>query len=144
MKVSARRRKGYAHSLTAGHHTLTGRIYGKGFGHLQGIGARIYHGIWGCAPFQSLYERGPGTWASLPTMPEWQLIIWFLAGCSLLGLTWHPLLVALPLLAAAIALSLTHVVRASMRARGVGMVYGMDTHAFVTGARGLASLSAQS
>lgn len=101
---------------SAGHHTLCGRIYGKGFGHLQGLGSRIYHGVWGSAPFQSLYERGPGTFASLPTMPEWQLIIWFLAGCSLLGLTWPPLFAALPLLVGAVTISVTQAIRAAMRA----------------------------
>jgi glycosyltransferase involved in cell wall biosynthesis len=101
---------------SAGHHTLTGRIYGKGFGHIQGLGSRIYYGVWGSAPFQSLYERGPGTFASLPTMPEWQLILWFLAGCSLLGLTWPPLLFAIPLFIGAALLTIMQAVRAARRA----------------------------
>ena len=62
----------------AGHHTLSGRLYGKGFAHVFGLNWRVYHGIWGSAPFQSLYQRQPGIVRSLPTMPEWYLSILFL------------------------------------------------------------------
>jgi GT2 family glycosyltransferase len=100
----------------AGHLTLTGRIYGKGFGHLLGFGSRIYHGVWGSAPFQSNYERPPGTLASLPTMPEWHLFIWFLAGCAALSIKWLPLIAAVPLLCLAILTSIAQACRGAVRA----------------------------
>jgi len=100
----------------AGHHTLSGRIYGKGFGHLLGFGSRIYHGAWGSAPFQSIYERSPSTLASLPTMPEWHLLIWFLAGCAALSITWSPLIAAIPLLFLAILTSIAQACRGAVRA----------------------------
>jgi GT2 family glycosyltransferase len=100
----------------AGHHTLTGRIYGKGFGHLLGFGSRIYHGVWGSAPFQSSYERPPGTLASVPTMPEWHLFIWFLAGCAALSIKWWPLIAAVPLLCLAILTSIAQACRGAVRA----------------------------
>jgi O-antigen biosynthesis protein len=101
---------------SAGHHTFQGRIYGTDPAHSMGMGSRIYHGIWGCAPFQSIYEPGPGTLSSLPTMPEWHLLILGLAGCSLLGFAWNPLFVALPLLAIAVTLTIVQSVRPALHA----------------------------
>lgn len=83
-----------------GHLSWSGRIYGKGLTESLGFHRRrIYHGAWGSAPFQSLYETLPdGVW-SLPLMPEWYLILAGLAGCSALGMLWRPMWAALPLLA---------------------------------------------
>ncbi|WDT74126.1 MAG: glycosyltransferase [Candidatus Manganitrophus sp.] len=82
----------------AGHLTWAGRLYGRGWtAPLGRWRARIYHGTWGSAPFQSLYEPHPTTLASLPLMPEWFLLIFFLGGLSLLSPLWSPLLAALPL-----------------------------------------------
>lgn len=95
----------------AGHVTWSGRIYGSGL--TQALGWRrwrIYHGTWGCAPFQSLYQRVPGTLGSLPLMPEWYLLIGVLVPFSLLGSLWKPLLVALPFLAVAVGASLIQAV----------------------------------
>ena len=100
---------------SAGHHTFNGRLYGKGFSHILGFGSRIYHGVWGSAPFQSLYERGPGTLLSLPTMPEWHLLVWFLGGCALLGWSWPPLFAAIPLLITAVIITLVQSLRAGFR-----------------------------
>ena len=59
---------------------------------------------WGSGLFQRLYQPAPGTLGSLPLMPEWSLVVLALAGLSLLGLAWTPLLVvALPLFAVAAA-----------------------------------------
>ena len=49
----------------AGHVTWAGRVYGKGLASIFGRGGRIYHGIWGAAPFQSIYQPAPGLWGSL-------------------------------------------------------------------------------
>ena len=96
---------------SAGHHTFSGRIYGKGFEHMLGVGPRVYHGVWGSAPFQGLYHQSPGTFLSLPMMPEWYMIIGFLAFLAILSMSWPPLLVALPLLVLAVVPTLVQAVR---------------------------------
>lgn len=81
----------------AGHMVWHGRLYGKGL--MQTLGwkrQRIYQGTWGSAPYQSVYEPAPSTLASFTMMPEWYLVIAFLAALSLLGLLWQPLLWAFP------------------------------------------------
>jgi GT2 family glycosyltransferase len=80
-----------------GHVSWAGRLYGEGL--TKALGARrgrIYHGNWGSAPFQSVYEPASGFFASLPLMPEWWIIVAVLTGFSLLGIWWTPLLVTLP------------------------------------------------
>jgi GT2 family glycosyltransferase len=87
----------------AGHLNWAGRLYGKGLA--RGLGLRrerIYHGTWGTAPFQSMYQSGPSTLASLPLVPEWYIVILALAALSALGALWTPLLLALPLLVLAV------------------------------------------
>jgi GT2 family glycosyltransferase len=91
---------------SAGHHTFTGRLYGKGFSQIMGLQSRIYHGLWGSAPFQRLYEPSPKTLRALLIMPEWYLVI---VGCfilSLLTLSWKPWVGMIPV---AIAMMLTFV-----------------------------------
>jgi GT2 family glycosyltransferase len=100
----------------AGHHTWSGRVYGNGHAHRLGWGGRIYHGIWGRAPFQSLYERAPGVWGALPAMPEWYLIVGALAVLSGLGAAWPPLLWAVPLLACAVGAPVAAAARAAAAA----------------------------
>ncbi len=43
-----------------GHVTWAGRVYGKGLPSLFKGSHRIYHGVWGSAPFQSIYEPARG------------------------------------------------------------------------------------
>ena len=82
----------------AGHLTWAGRLYGRGWTEPLGRWrARIYQGTWGSAPFQSLYEPHPTTLASLPLMPEWYLLLFFLGGLALLSPFWAPLRMAVPL-----------------------------------------------
>ena len=83
---------------SVGHVSWAGNVYGNGLAKMFGWGARIYHGTWGSAPFQSLYQPATGLLGSLALMPEWYLVLLGLAACSALGLLWRPLLVALPLL----------------------------------------------
>ena len=97
----------------AWHPAWSGRIYGSGAGRGLGWGTRVYHGTWGSAPFQSLYEPATGVLGSLPLMPEWYLVIAALAGLASLGAAWSPLLLALPLLGGAIIAS---IVQASLGA----------------------------
>lgn len=78
-----------------GHLTWGGRVYNKGltlpliFKH-----GRIYQGVWGSAPFQSLYQPSADLWASLILMPEWYLLIALLGIFSALGFLWSPLWLA--------------------------------------------------
>ncbi|MBV9774606.1 MAG: glycosyltransferase [Gemmatimonadetes bacterium] len=100
-----------------GHVQWAGRIYGDGL--LQPIlppPGRVYGGVWGTAPFQRLYQPAPGALRSLPLMPEWYLGVFLLAALSLVGLLWPPLLVALPLAAAAVLAQLGQALRGGMRA----------------------------
>ncbi len=98
----------------AGHLTWAGRVYGKGHSPVFGWAHRIYHGIWGSAPFQSLYQPMPSTLRSLPLMPEWYLIIIFLTALSAFGVVWTPLLLDLPLLVLAVS---AHILQAALGAR---------------------------
>src|SRR5689334_23489371 len=82
----------------AGHPIWSGRVYNNGATYLGWHTRRIYHGLWGTAPFQSLYEPAPSLLESLPMMPEWYLVMITLAALSVLGITWKPLGLALPFL----------------------------------------------
>ena len=89
----------------AGHVPWVGRIYGTGvIAPLVSLRSRIYHGTWGSAPFQSLYEPAPGLLSSLPMMPEWYMITGGLAFLSALGLLWTPLRWTFPLLCIAVVI----------------------------------------
>ncbi len=82
-----------------GHVHWAGRIYNRGL--MKGLTfrrERIYHGVWGSAPFQSLTEPAPILISSLVHMPEWHLVSAGLAALSILGALWKPMLFALPLL----------------------------------------------
>ena len=81
-----------------GHVTWAGRVYGKGLASIFRGAYRIYHGVWGLAPFQSIYQPARGTLSSLPLMPEWFFVSLFMGILTLLGLAWKPLFVfGLPL-----------------------------------------------
>ncbi len=75
---------------------------------------RIYHGIWGFAPFQRLYQAAPTWLGSLALAPEWYLPITALTVVALLGIGWAPLRFAIPLLALAM---LPLIIRAIVAAR---------------------------
>jgi GT2 family glycosyltransferase len=76
-----------------GHLTWSGRLYGKGYLHLLPIRRRrIYHGQWGTALFQSLYDVSPSLLSTLPLMPEWYLATAVLAAVGILAVVWVGLL----------------------------------------------------
>jgi O-antigen biosynthesis protein len=99
-----------------GHLSWRGRVYGKGLARRLGRAARIYHGVWGEAPFQSLYEPACGTFGALIAMPEWYLVILALAALSTLGAIWSPLLWCLPVLAFAVGASVVRALASASRA----------------------------
>ncbi len=86
-----------------GHLAWAGRVYGAPPAKLLSGRWKIYYGTWGTGLFQSVYHAAPGILGSLPLMPEWYLVIACLAAMSALGLVWSPLLLAAPLLIAAVA-----------------------------------------
>jgi hypothetical protein len=90
-----------------GHATWNGRIYGSGVTlPLRLEKERIFHGTWGTALFQSIYQPATGLFASIPLMPEWYIIVAGLAGLSLLGFLWQPLFFALLPLSASVTIVL--------------------------------------
>jgi len=99
----------------AGHAVWSGRVYGRGLQHALGRVQRVYHGVWGLAPFQSSYEPEPGLLQSLPLMPEWYFVVATLLALSALGMLWRPLLWTTPLLLAALGASLGQAVLAAWR-----------------------------
>ena len=102
----------------AGHLNWTGRLYGKGITQMLGWRrGRIYHGTWGSALFQSVYEPAQVGWLSLPLMPEWYLVVLFLAGVCLLSFSWPPLLLALPLFAVSLCAPIVQAIMSAAKAQ---------------------------
>ncbi len=92
----------------AGHPTWLGHVYGRGAAQTLLRHEKIYRGLRGGAPFQFVYPAKSSVLGLVPTMPEWYLSLGGLALLSVLGLLWSPLLLALPLLLLAGALSIAH------------------------------------
>jgi O-antigen biosynthesis protein len=99
------------------HAHWTGRIYARG--PLGLSRSRVYYGTWGSELFQSLYSPGAGALSSLLGAPEWHLWIAALALMSIAGLAWTPLLLAVPVLGAALGLTLAAAARSAARTRSV-------------------------
>jgi glycosyltransferase involved in cell wall biosynthesis len=77
------------------HTRWSGRVYRAGLNIVPGVHPVIYYGVWGEAPYQKLEGRPLAPWRFLPLMPEWYLVNGALALLSILGLAWHPLLLAI-------------------------------------------------
>lgn len=75
-----------------GHPSWQGRVYGTDASPGFSCVSRIYHGIWGTAPFQSIYQSCPGLLRAFPLMPEWILVTGCLGLVGLLRVSWPPLL----------------------------------------------------
>jgi len=91
----------------AGHLTWGGRVYNaRGLTPLWWSRGRIYHGSWGSAPYQRLYQPAVSILGDLPLLPEWYLVIGFLALLSMVGLVWRPLLAMIPVLVLALGCTL--------------------------------------
>jgi GT2 family glycosyltransferase len=101
---------------SVGHLTWHGRLYGRGVVEAVFRRSRIYHGVWGSAPFQSVYEPSPGCWLSLTLMPEWYFLLILLGFLTALGASWTPLLWLAPMLGAGLSLTLIPAARAGHRA----------------------------
>ena len=92
----------------------SGRLYGGGSPVALWRSSRIYHGTWGFAPFQRLYQPSPTWLGSISLAPEWYLPIAALAVMAGLGILWSPLRLAIPFLILAIS---PVILRASRAAR---------------------------
>src|SRR5437016_2231953 len=90
-----------------GHPRWAGRVYAQGpVSSATPRRWRIYYGTGGSGLFQSVYERRPGTIASLPLMPEWYLLIGLLGLVAVYELAVQPLLSApVPVTAMLLALA---------------------------------------
>jgi GT2 family glycosyltransferase len=99
-----------------GHSMWSGRLYGRGTAWLARR-SHIYHGTWGTAAFQPELSVPAGRIRQLAAAPEWYLVIAALAGISLLGELWAPLLAALPLLGFAMLAALANAVNGARSAR---------------------------
>jgi glycosyltransferase involved in cell wall biosynthesis len=101
-----------------GHVTWSGRIYGsRAPRHLTGpLRWRVYHGVWGTALFQSLYEPARGDLNTVLLMPEAYLGIGCLAILVALGVLWPPLFLLAPLLVGAAGILSARAVSAAARA----------------------------
>jgi GT2 family glycosyltransferase len=102
-----------------GHPAWAGRLYGPGVAALLRRG-RIYHGTWGTGAFQSEAGSSLRPLAALAAAPEWPFVIAALVFVALLGLSWHPLLAALPFAVIAGALPLANAIRGAQAARFAG------------------------
>jgi len=101
-----------------GHLSWGGRLYGAGLTlALPWRWPRVYQGVWGSAPFQSLYAPSAGPLELIPTMPEWFLLVAFLGVLSVLGVSWSPLRFAFPLLLLAALAPVVQAGLAASRAR---------------------------
>ena len=78
----------------------------KTWGHIYGNGAimtpifrrwRVYHGVWGNAPFQSIYDSSTSSRLALMQMPEWYLFAAALLFVTVSGLIWAPMIYFAPL-----------------------------------------------
>ena len=85
-----------------GHIGWAGRIYACAPGIATLSRQRIYHGVWGTAPFQAAHPPAANIALSLVAMPEWYLVIAALALLSAGAILWTPLLMVSPLLALAV------------------------------------------
>jgi hypothetical protein len=102
---------------SAGHVTWRGQLYGRGIVETIFARSRIYHGQWGSAPFQSVYQISPSNLSSLSLMPEWYFLLVLFGFLTTLGISWTPLLWLAPLFIAGAGVTLAQAVRASRGAR---------------------------
>jgi hypothetical protein len=91
-------------------------LYGRGVVEALLHAPRIYHGTWGSALFQSVYQPAPGLFTSLPLMPEWYVLLLTLGVMSLLAFAWPPLLGLVPFFAMSLVLTVLQALRGAASA----------------------------
>lgn len=103
------------------HLSWAGRVYGPTAKPLLGWLQRVYHGVWGTAPFQSLYERHAGAWTYVPLLPEWYLLLLLLMVLGGVGLLWPPLLWFAAAFASGLALTLLQALENGFETAGTSL-----------------------
>ncbi|HZN37839.1 MAG TPA: glycosyltransferase [Planctomycetota bacterium] len=101
-----------------GHASWSGRVYGRGQRWVFAPRPLVYGGTWGAALFPKVYQPMPGTLAVWLCTPEWHLVLLWLLGLAVLGLSWSPMFVFAPLFVAAAGASVAQAVKGSLRACG--------------------------
>ena len=87
-----------------GHLTWAGRIYGNGFTLPINVKkGKVFHGTWGSALFQSVYQPAEGFLNCIPLMPEWYLLSLLFGLIACVGFLWAPLLLLWPVFIFSIA-----------------------------------------
>jgi GT2 family glycosyltransferase len=76
---------------SAGHLSWQGRLYGRGNMRTLLQRPRIYHGTWGSALFQSVYEPAHRHLFYWTLMPEWYALLLSLGAAVVLGFVWAPM-----------------------------------------------------
>jgi hypothetical protein len=111
------RRKWPQRHTPGGRIAWAGRLYGGGVAN-DGSGRRrrIFHGTWGSAAFQSVYDAGAGTGVATALLPAWHLMIAALAVASLVGLAWGPMGWAIPVFGVAVVVCVVQAAVAAGRA----------------------------
>ena len=91
----------------------------KTWGHIYGNGAlvtplfrrwRVYHGVWGNAPFQSIYDTASASHLALMQMPEWYLLVAALLFVTVSGLIWSPMIYFAPLALIVTVMPVSHII----------------------------------
>ncbi|GAA4744220.1 hypothetical protein GCM10023229_24820 [Flavisolibacter ginsenosidimutans] len=112
-----------------GHLSWAGRIYGNGWTMaLKTKKAKVFHGTWGSALFQSVYQPGDGLMNALPLMPEWYLMAALLGGISLLGILWSALLWALVPFTASILIIVAQAIYSAAKNTALPSMYRKSTY----------------
>ncbi|MHC4428860.1 MAG: glycosyltransferase family 2 protein, partial [Planctomycetota bacterium] len=102
---------------SVGHVRWKGRLYGQGKAvPLLTRRSRIYHGVWGSGPFQSIYGGAPGVLRVLSLMPEWYLLIAALVILTISSIGSPAIWPSASMLGAAVAVSVLQAARNALRA----------------------------
>lgn len=91
----------------------------KTWGHIYSNGSinapffkrwKVYHGVWGKAPFQSIYDSPSMSHLAILQMPEWYLLAASLLLVTFSGVFWPPLIYLWPLALLVSLLPLMHII----------------------------------
>jgi glycosyltransferase involved in cell wall biosynthesis len=99
-----------------GHLAWAGRIYGNGLTlPIKLQNGKVFHGSWGSALFQSVYQPAQGFITALPLMPEWYLCLGLLVVLSGLSFFWSGLLWAIPVFMLAVLIVMIQAFSSALR-----------------------------
>ena len=92
-------------------HKTWGRIYSNGtLASPVFRRSRIYYGVWGNAPFQSIYDSASASHLALMQMPEWYLLAAALLFVTVSGLIWSPMIYFAPLALIVTLMPVSHII----------------------------------